>query len=363
MIQESRTFSYKGTGWSFVRRNGMNLMGLRSAFLFTIFGFFLLEACAPKIKTNVLVPAKAHGAAQLNRLAVLPFQGKCGQEITLELESMLVGIKVNDGPYFTVIERQAINKVISEQKFQFGGFVDENTAVNVAHLLGADGIIIGKVDDCSAEDRRYQEERSKCALTDKDGKCLKWRSQNVSCTERVARVYFTPKVIDVKSGQVVASEILSGSAGDSTCSDSGRAVAGKNDLLVKARSTAIEKFREIVAPHYVKMEIKLLTSDDTKMAPEVKKLIENGVEWSNKGRLDRACEQWGQAGALHGVGYALPYLLGVCAEVSGNFSKAEDYYRKADMNTGSPVDEISEALGRIKLKIDNQRKLQNQLTR
>jgi Flp pilus assembly protein TadD len=125
----------------------------------------------------------------------------------------------------------------------------------------------------------------------------------------------------------------------------------------------LEKFREIVAPHYVAMEIKLITSDDTKMSPQASKLLEDGVTWAKNGRMDRACEQWIQAQSLHGTDYAIPYLLGVCSEVQGNLEGAEEYYRKADRNTGSPKEEISEALGRVRVKIDNRAKLGDQIKR
>ena len=97
------------------------------------------------------------------------------------------------------------------------------------------------------------------------------------------------------------------------------------------------------------------------MPPEAKKKIDAGTKWSKQGRLDRACELWHKAYELHPQGYAIPYLLGVCAEISGNLEKALSYYEKADRNTGAPVEEISQALGRVKVGIEKHKKLEEQL--
>ena len=77
----------------------------------------------------MLVPAKCHGAAKLKKLAVLPFDGRGGDQVRADIEALLVGIRVKDEPYFTVIERSAINKIVKEQSFQVTGAVDEETAV------------------------------------------------------------------------------------------------------------------------------------------------------------------------------------------------------------------------------------------
>jgi hypothetical protein len=327
----------------------------------SLLALFFLWGCGPSIKTNVLVPAKAHEAAMLRRMAVLPFHGPGGQTVASDVEAMLVGIRVDDKPYFSVIERRHVDKVIKEQKFQFSGFVDEKSAIDVAKLLGADGILFGEVSQ-ESEDQRYNESREKCVRYE-NKKCVQSDKYQVSCVKRSAYFSFSPKVINVASGQVVASEVLSATTEDSRCSDSSDTLQSKTALLAAAKTKAIEKLREILAPYYVTMEIKLITSDDTKMSPQAGKLVEEGVTWAKNGRMDRACEHWHQAQALHGTGYAIPYLLGVCSEVQGNLEGAEEYYRRADRNSGSPVREISEALGRVKLKKENKAKLGEQIKR
>lgn len=79
--------------------------------------------------------------------------------------------------------------------------------------------------------------------------------------------------------------------------------------------------------------------------------------------MERACELWHEAYNLHPEGYAIHYLLGVCAETAGNLKEALSYYENADRMTGKPVEEINEALGRVRVNLEKQKKLEEQLKR
>ena len=338
------------------------LMRLKGTFTIALI-VILFSSCAPTIKTRMQVPAKSHEAAQLRRIAVINFSGRGGDQVRADIEALLVNIRVKDEPYFSIIERAAVNKVLEEQALQMTGVVDSQTAAKIGGLLGTDGIVMGVISNYITEDKHYSEKRSKCVAKDKKGKCIRRSKYSVGCTERNAYFSFTPKVVNVSSGEIVTSEVLSGHSCDSVCRDSRRALKDRSALLGSAKSQAIEKFRELVAPYSVVVELKIITKDDTKMVPEVKKKIKSGVLWAKEGRLDRACEFWNDAYNLHPRGYAMPYLLGICSETSGNLETAFGYYEKADKNTGSPVKEISEALGRVKLSMEKQKKLKEQLSK
>ena len=323
----------------------------------------IFAGCATTVKTRMLVPAKASEAAKLRRIAVLPFAGPTGNQVNADIEALLVGVRVKDEPFFSIIERNALEKIMKEQKLQLYGLVDEKTAAKEGQQIGAEGIILGTVTQCTTEDKPYSQVRSKCVSKDEMGKCTKWSKYRVRCIERNAYFSFTPKVVNATTGKIVASESLSGKSRDNACQDSNRPLRGKKEMLTQGKKQAIEKFREMVAPYYLTVEIKLLDKDDTKMPSEVKEKIAHGIKWAKGGRLDRACEFWHEAYNLHRKGYATPYLLGVCAEMSGYLEKALSYYEKADRNTGSPVKEISEALGRVRVSIEKRKKLDEQLKR
>ena len=320
-----------------------------------------IGCAATKIKTTMLCPGKAHEASKLRRIAVLPFAGSRGNQISTEVEALLVNIRVGSAPYFEVIERASLEKILKEQVLHLTGAVDEKTAVAVGKLVGAEGIISGTVTTNVAEDKHFSQKRSKCEARDEKRKCIKRREYTVRCTTRDAYFSFTPKVINVATGRIVASEFLSGHSRDSVCQDSGRPLRGRAQMLGDAKRHAIKKFREFIAPYSVIVEITLLEKDDTKPPPQAKEKVASGIKWAKQGRLERACEFWQEAYKLHPQGYAIHYLLGVCTETQGKLKQALEYYEKADRMTGSPVKEINEALGRVRVNLEKRKRLEEQL--
>src|SRR5262245_19202750 len=109
-----------------------------------------------ELLSQVLLPAKSHEASQVKRVAILPFSG--ASDISNEVEAMLVYTRVQGQPYFTVVERTALNKVMKEQAIALSGAVDETTAARVGKLVGAEGVILGVVKTDMAH-KPYEETR------------------------------------------------------------------------------------------------------------------------------------------------------------------------------------------------------------
>lgn len=58
---------------------------------------------------------------------------------------------------------------------------------------------------------------------------------------------------------------------------------------------------------------------------------------------------------------AIHYNLGLCAELAGRLEEAPGLYTKADRLTALPVKEIGEALNRVRISQDRERKLKKRL--
>jgi len=334
----------------------------------------------PKITSQVLLPAKSHEASQIKRVAVLPFVGT--SEMSSEVEAMLVNTRVSGQPYFTVVERTALHKIMNEQAISLSGTIDETTAAKVGKLVGAEGVIMGVVKSEVAQ-KPYQETRSQCVSQDKKGKCTNTQNYMVQCMQRDAYFSFTPKIVNVATGHIVASETLVGQNSQRTCADSspdGNAIAGlvtalmggdakkanpgmqsNAEMLGAAKQEALNKFREMMAPHYVQRQFVILEGDDTNPPAAAKDKITQGIQWAKQGRLDRACEIWQDAYSLHAQGYAIHYDLGLCAEMVGKLPEALELYEKADRLTGKPVKEINQALGRVRQSMAEQRQIDEQM--
>ncbi len=337
--------------------------------LVMITGLLLASGCATKVRVNMLQPAQYHEASLTKNVAVLPFSGHGGKAFAAELESVLSGIGIDDKPFFTLVDRASIDNVISEMKLSQSGLVDEKTAVKLGNLIGAQGIYTGIVNRNNYNDSRYTEKRQTCEKyeekKDKDGKpyrgpCISWRTYHVNCTKRVANFSVTPRLVDVATGRVLYSRNLSATRDSSGCEDS-RPIQSEMVLLEAARQQVKNEFRRDIAPYYVTREISLKDATDGIESKEAKDKLKSGLEYADKGRMDSACELWGEARNLAGSSHALLYNLGVCAESRGDFDAALSLYKQSDRILGKPDDDISLALARVGEAIKNRAKLKAQL--
>src|SRR6202790_2682189 len=101
--------------------------------------------------------------AQKKRVAVLNFE--CGtvksnaaaifgsdQDVGKGISDMLVQKLVQDGKY-SVIERNALDKVLGEQNFSNSDRADASTAAKIGRILGVDAIIIGSITQFGRDDQ------------------------------------------------------------------------------------------------------------------------------------------------------------------------------------------------------------------
>lgn len=78
-------------------------------------------------------------------LAVLPFTAKQNAEQLAEMATDKMVTRLVNLRRFKVIERAALEKIMMEQQFQTTSLVDEQTAVKVGKVVGADAIILGSI--------------------------------------------------------------------------------------------------------------------------------------------------------------------------------------------------------------------------
>lgn len=323
-----------------------------------------LGGCAPpSITSRVLVPAKYSEAANLRRMAVLPFtyDNRKDDDITADIEATIASARIDGRPYFSVVERTHLNRILDEQRLGMTGIINEKTAVKVGKIAGVEAVLIGNITDHGMDRARNYETRSYCSRKNKKGKCESWGERRVSCITRTAIFSYVPKLIDVSSGRLVVSESISRQESSRECDDE----RGPTDseLLSRVKASALEDFKNMIAPHYVMQSLTLLTMDNSTPPTHINEKLNGGITFAQAGRMDRACTLWEEAYYSYQHGYTLPYLLGVCAEIKGELVNAKSFYTTADSRTMTPVKEINEALTRIDTKVRDQVKLGEQLTR
>ncbi|MBN1380876.1 MAG: hypothetical protein JXA41_04300 [Deltaproteobacteria bacterium] len=342
---------------------------LKFPFYLVVITMVWIAGCAPpSVKTTVLIPAASDNAARLKQIAVLPFDGRQGQEFAIELEGLLASIAIDDKQYFTLVDRVRLNEVLSELKLAQSGFVQESTVAQIGQMVGAKGIYTGVVTESNATDSPYRENRSRCVhyVTKKDNKgreyqvCDRYKNYQVQCVKRTARFCFTPKLTDVETGKIVYSRNIAGTANASGCADGQAPVAGAPELINLAKRQALGMFRYDVAPHYTTMTIKMMNDTDGIDSPEAREKFKSGLEFAEKERFDRACALWDEVMVSSPKAIGVLYNLGVCAEMVGHLDQALDFYQQADKLTSKPDDRITEALIRSTDLIKKQKKLESQ---
>src|SRR6202011_3309507 len=74
------------------------------------------------------------------------------QDVGKGISDMLVQKLVQDGKY-SVIERNALDKVLGEQNFSNSDRADASTAAKIGRILGVDAIIIGSITQFGRDDQ------------------------------------------------------------------------------------------------------------------------------------------------------------------------------------------------------------------
>jgi len=315
--------------------------------------FAALVACAPpSINTTFVVPAHDADAAKLRRVGVYPFDGRNGEIYRARIEALLTGITLNGKQYFTMVERARLDAVLSEQKTTGEPLFDEHTAAQVGRLAGAEGIYMGVVNHESVSDDRYSRTRQRCASTDKDGKCTRWRDETIPCTRRVASVAMTLRLVATDTGTIVFARELSGRDQSDACRGDGKPLRDRNSLLAMSRQRAVDSLRQEIAPYLVTREIELMDETDGIEDRKAREKLESGLEFAEAGRMDRACEFWAQGRGLAPRALSLIYNLGVCAELDGDLEMARALYADADRLLRRPDPRVNAALTRVDKRLE-----------
>lgn len=75
----------------------------------------LFACAAPKVKQAVLMPANANAMVNARKIAVMHFHGDRHEEFTREVEYFFANIRVDNQPYFHVVDHDAMQAIIENQ--------------------------------------------------------------------------------------------------------------------------------------------------------------------------------------------------------------------------------------------------------
>jgi curli biogenesis system outer membrane secretion channel CsgG len=175
-----------------------------------------------------LTLVSAAGAQQKKRVAVIDFDYATVQsqvssmfgtnkDVGKGIVDLLVDKLVSDG-VFSVIERNALDKIIAEQNFSNSERADPNSASKIGRILGVDAIIVGSITQFGRDDKSTSVGGG--AIGNVTGR---FGIGGVNKTSSNAVVQITSRIINTTTGEILASVTAKG---QSTRSGTGLLGAG-----------------------------------------------------------------------------------------------------------------------------------------
>lgn len=339
----------------------MNRLFFVAAFLLGL----LLSGCAQKITVKALQPAEFDRAASVKTVGVAPF-AKDDVGLGPKIETRLANHRLKPGqPYFTVVSRADLDRVLAEQSFQHSGLADDGAVAGLGRLVGAQALVSGIVTAASVIDTSYTENRTRCVETDKKGKCLKSERYNVSCIKRSFSLSAQARMVAVEQGDLIAAKNLYQSSVWTHCEDGGgNGLPARKEGLDRLADQAAAEFVAAITPRYVTFQVELIDKLDVKLPAEYERRFDSALAFIKQDRLDRGGELLADLmDAARGKSAAVAYNLGVVREAEGVYAEAKKLYMHADRQSDKPVKVIGEAIKRIDSVIAKHNRALEQMAR
>ena len=111
---------------------------LNTLFTFLIFCLFIV-GCAPHAKVPITRPADIN-LSKYKKIVVSRLDGNLGDQFGDLLTS-----KLFEANTYEVLDRENLDRVMTEHRFNLSGMVDSSTAVKMGKFLGASALVSGNV--------------------------------------------------------------------------------------------------------------------------------------------------------------------------------------------------------------------------
>ena len=313
--------------------------------LVILFGVTVLfwAGCAPKVELHTLRPAQAQEIGTIRRIAVLPME-EDWVGLREKIEARAVNVRVEGEPWYTVVGRRDIQRILAELRFQHSGLTDETTIREVGRIVGADALVTGRILAADVQDTRFRRKRYECL----DKKCKERRLYYVYCTKRRAHLSAQVRIVETEQGRVLFAKNYRSDDEREQCSDRSDAFPGRETMLDNLTDEVADDFIRDVAPHYVTFEVELMDEPDIDYNTDQKRRLEEALECFDHGRYERAARRLAELlRSTDERSVTAAYDLGVAKEALGDLEAARALYRLADRLTPTPDERIDRALLRV----------------
>lgn len=342
------------------------------------------------ITAKKLVPAEVD-VTKYKKIAVFDFEGNGGKDVAELMEIALQNVRIDEQPFFEMITRSKMMKLLTEQRLGLTGLIDPDKATKIGKISGIQAIVTGRVRAYGVQDSNYSKQ-----VTRYQGN--RQYKENVPCQARSAYVDFTVNFLDAQTGQIMASSSADGQLVGDAC----RGTGDLGEILAKALTDAmfqsvkkqtenvkivdmdiparmqkgasdlaISSFVKKITPSYQLVPIVILEGDyagfsaSFKEKPQTEKLVqinyEVGYKYGIRGQWEDAIKQWEKILEIDPLRPAATYNIGVAFEMMGDLQIAEKQFKAAaDMR---PDDLFFDALARVRNSIAERNKAAQKKTR
>ena len=160
-------------------------------------------------------------------VAVLPFKetGTSGVAANVQAHAMTALTETND-PFLKVVDRENLERILEEQRLGLSGIVDENTAVRVGNLIGAQAVLLGEViayrevPGKTRQSTKEGYEAYKVATINKEtgqkGFVTQYKPVNYTeyLQENKVVLSFSYRLVSLETGEILVSKVVDNEATD-----------------------------------------------------------------------------------------------------------------------------------------------------
>ena len=318
-------------------------------FFWLLLASWLAGCQAPVVHVNVLKAPEFDEANQYKVFSVRPFAGSNGAQLARDIDAALAGNRVAGQALVRTIAFDAVGTAARGGKTGAGG---------------ADAIVSGEVNESTWSDQAKNREEQECAVHGDKKKllglikeCKQYRTVMRYCTQRTARYAVTLRVVDARDQRTVWGKNLAHAVDDTACQhESSKTLKPGSELLGTAYSMVMNDIRTALIATEQSVAVKLMDKADG-LSDAGQTTFKGAVAFAKEGRMDRACDLFGQLFEKHKQSVALTYSMGLCQEAHGRLFEATELYKTADALTQAPNALISEALSRVSLHVKDANKV------
>ncbi len=338
----------------------MYIKKLVGLFIGYVFIALLVSCASVQVSRIVLLPAKEDAMVDAQRIAISDvivkseLGGYRNFAATERLETFISRVEVAGEPRFKLVERGRLAAVLQEQGLSEDGLTDSSTAARVGKLVGADTIILAKLDIKGPLQEDSRGEINCRAYTyDMDFYPKSVRIDTAAAFSKAYNAYHKVSKCDGQATVVSKHSSLYSkpSIVGAFAASLAKYVSVESSLLPNSSASDLEadhdgvfdtlfahilkQYRRDIAPYKAVISFTMMDADKGKKDLPASSMEElrnalNLVEHGGTGGFGRACNVIDQLLAKHNNAVVLLFNSGVCAEVVGDLGKSLALYQKAE---------------------------------